>query len=255
MLKAMFNDAAFRGELRLSGVNSINWARIVPQVVYYVTSALALGGPDVPVSFSVPSGNFGDVFAGVRRAADGAPGGPAHCREQRERHPHPSPDHRRPPAHRGDPDPVAFDGHPGLEQLRAVAVRDARPRRRVHRGADAPARRAPRVPDRRRRRRGGSVAVPRGPLHRSGDAGDHRRGAPRHRHGHRSAHRGRGGGRGTNARRARDPDDHPRHRPSGQVPPTRSSARSASGPPYPGASPTSTSAKSAAPRCRTTCRR
>ena len=64
MLKAMFNDNAFRNELRLSGVNSINWARIVPQVVYYITSALALGGPDVPVSFSVPSGNFGDVFAG-----------------------------------------------------------------------------------------------------------------------------------------------------------------------------------------------
>ena len=64
MLKAMFNDRGFRDELRLSGVNSINWARIVPQVVYYVTTAVALGAPEVPVSFSVPSGNFGDVFAG-----------------------------------------------------------------------------------------------------------------------------------------------------------------------------------------------
>ena len=73
MLKAMFNDAAFRDELRLSGVNSINWARIVPQVVYYVTSALALGGPDVPVSFSVPSGNFGDVFAGFVAQRMGLP--------------------------------------------------------------------------------------------------------------------------------------------------------------------------------------
>ena len=73
MLKAMFNDAAFRNELRLSGVNSINWARIVPQVVYYVTSALALGGPDVPVSFSVPSGNFGDVFAGFVAQRMGLP--------------------------------------------------------------------------------------------------------------------------------------------------------------------------------------
>ena len=73
MLKAMFNDHAFRDELRLSGVNSINWARIVPQVVYYVTSALALGGPEVPVSFSVPSGNFGDVFAGFVAQRMGLP--------------------------------------------------------------------------------------------------------------------------------------------------------------------------------------
>ena len=73
MLKAMFNDPGFRDELRLSGVNSINWARIVPQVVYYVTSAVALGGPDVPVSFSVPSGNFGDVFAGFVAQRMGLP--------------------------------------------------------------------------------------------------------------------------------------------------------------------------------------
>ena len=73
MLKAMFNDPGFRDELRLSGVNSINWARIVPQVVYYVTAAAALGGPDVPVSFSVPSGNFGDVFAGFVAQRMGLP--------------------------------------------------------------------------------------------------------------------------------------------------------------------------------------
>ena len=73
MLKAMFNDSGFRSALRLSGVNSINWARIVPQVVYYVTAAVALGGPDVPVSFSVPSGNFGDVFAGFVAQRMGLP--------------------------------------------------------------------------------------------------------------------------------------------------------------------------------------
>ena len=73
MLKTMFNDRAFRDELRLSGVNSINWARIVPQVVYYITSALALGGPGVPVSFSVPSGNFGDVFSGFVAQRMGLP--------------------------------------------------------------------------------------------------------------------------------------------------------------------------------------
>ncbi|MCP5150582.1 MAG: threonine synthase [Ectothiorhodospiraceae bacterium] len=64
LLKAMFNDAAFRDEVRISGVNSINWARIVPQVVYYFTAAVSLGAPEVAVSFCVPSGNFGDVFAG-----------------------------------------------------------------------------------------------------------------------------------------------------------------------------------------------
>ena len=73
MLKSMFNDRAFRDELRLSGVNSINWARIVPQVVYYVTAAVALGAPDVPVSFSVPSGNFGDVFSGFVAQRMGLP--------------------------------------------------------------------------------------------------------------------------------------------------------------------------------------
>ena len=73
MLKAMFNDRALRDELRLSGVNSINWARIVPQVVYYVTAAVALGAPDVPVSFSVPSGNFGDVFSGFVAQRMGLP--------------------------------------------------------------------------------------------------------------------------------------------------------------------------------------
>ena len=73
MLKAMFNDSGFRDQLRLSGVNSINWARIVPQVVYYVTAAVTLGGPDIPVSFSVPSGNFGDVFAGFVAQRMGLP--------------------------------------------------------------------------------------------------------------------------------------------------------------------------------------
>ena len=65
LVKAMFNDPTFREDVALSGVNSINWARILAQVVYYVTAWLALGGDkDRPVSFSVPTGNFGDVFAG-----------------------------------------------------------------------------------------------------------------------------------------------------------------------------------------------
>lgn len=64
IVKGLFNRHAFRDELRLSGVNSINWARIAAQVVYYFTAAASLGGPARPISFSVPTGNFGDVLAG-----------------------------------------------------------------------------------------------------------------------------------------------------------------------------------------------
>jgi len=63
-LKDMFNDLAFRDEVRLAGVNSINWARILAQVVYYFTAAASLGAPHRRVSFTVPTGNFGDIFAG-----------------------------------------------------------------------------------------------------------------------------------------------------------------------------------------------
>ena len=64
LVKACFNDAPFRDKVGLSAVNSINWARLMPQIVYYFTSALAVGAPDKPVAFSVPTGNFGNVFAG-----------------------------------------------------------------------------------------------------------------------------------------------------------------------------------------------
>ena len=63
-LKDMFNDFEFRDGVRLAGVNSINWARVLAQVVYYFTSAFELGAPDRPINFTVPTGNFGDVFAG-----------------------------------------------------------------------------------------------------------------------------------------------------------------------------------------------
>jgi threonine synthase len=73
LVKAMFNDTAFRDGVRLSGVNSINWARIMAQVVYYFTTAVALGGPDRKISFTVPTGNFGDVFAGYVAKRMGLP--------------------------------------------------------------------------------------------------------------------------------------------------------------------------------------
>lgn len=64
LVKGLFNDHAFRDSTGLSGVNSINWVRIVAQVTYYFVAAVALGAPHRTVAFSVPTGNFGDVFAG-----------------------------------------------------------------------------------------------------------------------------------------------------------------------------------------------
>lgn len=64
LVKAMFNDHAFRDAINMSAVNSINWARVMAQVVYYAAAAVALGAPDRRVGFSVPSGNFGNIFAG-----------------------------------------------------------------------------------------------------------------------------------------------------------------------------------------------
>jgi threonine synthase len=63
LVKAAFADAPFRAEMRLSAVNSINWARIAAQTAYYVAAALALGAPDREVAFAVPTGNFGNVLA------------------------------------------------------------------------------------------------------------------------------------------------------------------------------------------------
>ena len=73
IVKSMFNHHAFRDQARLSGVNSINWARIVAQVVYYFTAAVALGAPRRKVAFTVPTGNFGDVYAGYVALRMGLP--------------------------------------------------------------------------------------------------------------------------------------------------------------------------------------
>ena len=73
MVKACFNDAAFRNEMKLSAVNSINWARLMPQIVYYFASALKVGAPEQTVAFCVPTGNFGNVFAGWVAAKMGLP--------------------------------------------------------------------------------------------------------------------------------------------------------------------------------------
>ena len=72
-VKDMFNDFAFRDGVRLAGVNSINWARVLAQVVYYFYAAVALGAPQRAVSFTVPTGNFGDIFAGYIARKMGLP--------------------------------------------------------------------------------------------------------------------------------------------------------------------------------------
>ena len=73
IVKALFNDRDFNGRFTLSAVNSINWARLMAQIVYYFYAAVRLGAPDRAVAFSVPTGNFGDVFAGYAAAQMGLP--------------------------------------------------------------------------------------------------------------------------------------------------------------------------------------
>lgn len=73
ILKGMFNNFPFRERVGLSGVNSINWARVLAQIVYYFVSGVALGAPHRPVSFTVPTGNFGDIFAGYVAMKMGLP--------------------------------------------------------------------------------------------------------------------------------------------------------------------------------------
>ncbi len=73
LVKANFNDLAFRDQVGLTAVNSINWARVMAQIVYYFTSAVALGAPDRSISYSVPTGNFGDIYAGFIAREMGLP--------------------------------------------------------------------------------------------------------------------------------------------------------------------------------------
>ncbi|HSR71874.1 MAG TPA: threonine synthase, partial [Kiloniellales bacterium] len=73
LVKALFADAEFRDEMGLSAVNSINWARIMAQIAYYMVAGAALGAPDRPVAFAVPTGNFGNVYAGYAASRMGLP--------------------------------------------------------------------------------------------------------------------------------------------------------------------------------------
>ena len=73
IVKGLFNNLPFRDATRLAGVNSINFGRIVAQIVYYFKAAAQLGAPHRPVSFAVPTGNFGDIFAGFAAGRMGLP--------------------------------------------------------------------------------------------------------------------------------------------------------------------------------------
>jgi threonine synthase len=73
IVKGLFRNPRFREETKLSGVNSINWGRVVAQIVYYFTAAVSLGSPHRPVNFVVPTGNFGDIFAGYCAKRMGLP--------------------------------------------------------------------------------------------------------------------------------------------------------------------------------------
>ncbi|NIA72210.1 threonine synthase [Pelagibius litoralis] len=72
-VKAMFNDIGFRDAMNLSAVNSINWARIMAQIVYYFVAAVALGAPDRAIAFAVPTGNFGNIYAAYAAGRMGLP--------------------------------------------------------------------------------------------------------------------------------------------------------------------------------------
>ena len=218
IVKGLFNHHAFRDRVRLSGVNSINWARIVAQTVYYFTAAAALGAPHRKVAFTVPTGNFGDIFAGYVAERMGLPvdrlviatnvndilartlaTGTYEPREVVR-------------------DLVALDGHPGFLEFRAPAVRGLWPRRQGGARADGVAgaiaqlfhfvRRAGRDPR----------AVPRQPRRRAGGLRLHPHRVARNRPLRRSAHRGRHRGRGEGDARSLDPDRRAGHRACGQVP-------------------------------------
>ena len=89
IVKQAFQDDQFRHAVDLSGVNSINWARIAAQSVYYFTSAVALGAPEREVAFVVPTGNFGDAYAAFVAKTLGLPIHSVTAATNSQRHPGP----------------------------------------------------------------------------------------------------------------------------------------------------------------------
>ena len=123
IVKGLFNHHSFRDAVSLSGVNSINWARIVAQVVYYFTSAVALGAPRAHGGFHRADREFRRHLRRLRRQADGLAGALAAHRRQRQRYPAAHAEDRHLRGARGSRHGVAVDGHPGLVEFRAAVVR------------------------------------------------------------------------------------------------------------------------------------
>ena len=213
----MFNHHAFRDRVRLSGVNSINWARIVAQAVYYFTAAVALGAPHRKVAFTVPTGNFGDVYAGYVASRMGLPvdrlvvatnvndilvralaTGDYETRDVVRDH-------------------LAVDGHPGLVEFRAPAVRRLWPRRQGHPRADGLAGAIAPLFHRRARAQADARAVHRRPRRRAGERGRDARLDARGQLLRRSAHRRRARRRRKRNARPGGADGGALHRAPGEV--------------------------------------
>ena len=131
LVKAMFNHHAFRDRVRLSGVNSINWARIVAQAVYYFTAAVALGAPASQSRLHRADRKFRRRLCRLCRHPHGAAGRPPGGGDQCQRHPGPHLRDRRLRAARRGGDHLAVDGYPGLVEFRAAVVRRLWPRRQA----------------------------------------------------------------------------------------------------------------------------
>ena len=138
IVKALFADTALRRDLSLSAMNSINFARIAAQIVYYVAAGLALGAPERPVSFAVLDRQFRPmstrrIWRAPWKLADRAS---RYAGDQRQRHPRALSRGRRHVDRRCQPEPQPEHGHPGGEQFRAAAVRAQGPQRRRGQGDD-----------------------------------------------------------------------------------------------------------------------
>ena len=121
LVKAMFADEAFRTRVGLSAVNSINWARVMAQIVYYVWAAQQLDRSDTPTTFCVPTGNFGNVFAGHCARRMGLPIERLLVVEH-QRHPHPADSHWHDDRRSRRPDALAEHGHPDLVEPGATPL-------------------------------------------------------------------------------------------------------------------------------------
>ena len=123
IMKETFNDLPFKARHRLGAVNSVNWARLLAQIVYYVYATLALDdGGRKRVSFSVPTGNFGDIFAGYLALQMGLPIDRLICATNENDILVRVLQHRTVSARPRASDDQPVDGHPGGEQLRALPV-------------------------------------------------------------------------------------------------------------------------------------